>query len=118
MCRRATGDSGRGGGAHWKNNRQGVDHMKRTILGLLAATAMSVSAFAADIKPAIIHDLGGKFDKSFNAAAFHGAEKCKTETGIAYRDFDIQHDPPPEQALRKLAEAGNSPIILTRLPLA
>ncbi|TGV80922.1 hypothetical protein EN792_036635, partial [Mesorhizobium sp. M00.F.Ca.ET.149.01.1.1] len=35
-----------------KNNRQGVDHMKRIVLGLLAATAMVLPAFAADVQPA------------------------------------------------------------------
>lgn len=86
--------------------------MKRIVLGLLAATAMSVSAFAADVKPAIIYDLGGKFDKSFNEAAFNGAEKFKTETGIEYRDFEIQNDAQREQALRKFAEDGNNPIVV------
>ena len=86
--------------------------MKRIVLGLLAATALSASAFAADIKPAIIYDLGGKFDKSFNEAAYNGAEKFKTETGIEYRDFEIQNDAQREQALRKFAEDGNNPIIM------
>jgi basic membrane protein A len=86
--------------------------MKRIVLGLLAATAMSVSAFAADVKPAIIYDLGGKFDKSFNEAAYNGAEKFKSETGIAYRDFEIQNDAQREQALRKFAEDGNNPIVM------
>jgi basic membrane protein A len=95
-----------------KNNRQGVDHMKRTILGLLAAAAMAVPAFAEDVKPAIIYDLGGKFDKSFNEAAYNGAEKFKAETGIEYRDFEIQNDAQREQALRKFAEDGNNPIVM------
>ena len=86
--------------------------MKRMILGLLAATAMSASAFAADINPAIIYDLGGKFDKSFNEAAYNGAEKFKSETGIAYREFEIQNDAQREQALRKFAEDGNDPIVM------
>ncbi len=86
--------------------------MKRIVLGLLAATAMSVTAFAADIKPAIIYDLGGKFDKSFNESAYNGAEKFKTETGIDYRDFEIQNDAQREQALRKFAQDGNNPIIM------
>jgi basic membrane protein A len=73
---------------------------------------MSVPAFAADIKPAIIYDLGGKFDKSFNEAAFNGAEKFKTESGIEYRDFEIQNDAQREQALRKFAEDGNNPIVM------
>jgi basic membrane protein A len=86
--------------------------MKRILLGLLAATAMSASALAQDINPAIIYDLGGKFDKSFNESAFNGAEKFKTETGIAYRDFEIQNDAQREQALRKFAEDGNNPIVM------
>ncbi len=73
---------------------------------------MTVPAFAADIKPAIIYDLGGKFDKSFNEAAFNGAEKFKTESGIEYRDFEIQNDAQREQALRKFAEDGNNPIVM------
>ena len=93
------------------NAKQGV-HMKRIVLGLLAATALAFPAFAADIKPAIIYDLGGKFDKSFNEAAYHGAEKFKEETGIAYRDFEIQNDAQREQALRKFAEDGNNPIVM------
>jgi basic membrane protein A len=86
--------------------------MKRIVLGLLAAASMTLPAFAADIKPAIIYDLGGKFDKSFNEAAFHGAEKFKKETGIAYRDFEISNDTQREQALEKFAEDGNSPIVV------
>ena len=38
-----------GHGVQLKNNRQGVDHMKRFVLGLLAAAAMTVPAFAADV---------------------------------------------------------------------
>ncbi|MEZ5810144.1 MAG: BMP family ABC transporter substrate-binding protein [Rhizobiaceae bacterium] len=86
--------------------------MKRIILGLLAATAMTVQAFAADIKPAIIYDLGGKFDKSFNEAAYSGAEKFKAETGIEYREFEIQNDSQREQALRRFAKDGNNPIVM------
>ncbi len=84
----------------------------RIVLGLLAAVGMSAAAWAADIKPAIIYDLGGKFDKSFNEAAFNGAEKFKKESGIAYRDFEIQNDAQREQALRKFAEDGNNPIVM------
>jgi basic membrane protein A len=86
--------------------------MKRFVLGLLAATAMCTAAMAEDIKPAIIYDLGGKFDKSFNESAFNGAEKFKSESGIAYRDFEIQNDAQREQALRKFAEDGNNPIVM------
>jgi basic membrane protein A len=86
--------------------------MKRIVLGLLAATAMTAQAFSADITPALIYDMGGKFDKSFNEAAFGGAEKFKSETGIAYREFEIQNDAQREQALRKFAQDGNDPIVV------
>jgi basic membrane protein A len=86
--------------------------MKKTLLTLLATAAMSASALAADIKPAIIYDLGGKFDKSFNEAAFNGAEKFKAETGIEYRDFEIANDAQREQALRRFAGDGNNPIVM------
>ncbi|MCW4115949.1 BMP family ABC transporter substrate-binding protein [Aurantimonas sp. MSK8Z-1] len=89
--------------------------MKQFLAGLLAATVLSVgaagTATAADIKPAIIYDLGGKFDKSFNEAAYEGAERFKKDTGTEYRDFEIQSDAQREQALRRFARAGNSPII-------
>jgi basic membrane protein A len=42
-------------------------------VALSAMTAMAQTA----IKPAIVYDMGGKFDKSFNEGAFNGAEKFK-----------------------------------------
>ena len=83
--------------------------MKRFVLGLLAATAMSATAFA---EPAIVYDLGGKFDKSFNEAAFNGAEQFKQETGTNYVEFEIQNEAQREQALRRFAERGHSPVII------
>ncbi|MBX3577445.1 MAG: BMP family ABC transporter substrate-binding protein [Rhizobiaceae bacterium] len=86
--------------------------MKRIVLGLVAATALSVSAYAQDIKPGLLFDLGGKFDKSFNEASFNGAEKFKTETSIEYVDFEISNDAQREQALRRFAEDGRNPIVM------
>jgi basic membrane protein A len=86
--------------------------MKKTLLTLLATAAMTASALAADIKPAIIYDLGGKFDKSFNEAAFNGAEQFKTEAGIEYREFEIANAAQREQALRRFAGDGNNPIVM------
>lgn len=86
--------------------------MKRILLGLIAATVLAAPAWAADIKPAVIYDIGGKFDKSFNEAAYHGAEKFKKETGISYREFQIQNDAQRQQALEKFASDGNNPIVV------
>ncbi|MEW7007368.1 BMP family lipoprotein [Lentilitoribacter sp. EG35] len=86
--------------------------MKRTLLSLLATAMMSATALAADIKPAILFDLGGKFDKSFNEAAFNGATKFKEETGIDFREFEITNDAQREQAIRRFARDGNNPIVM------
>jgi len=87
--------------------------MKRFVIGLLAATALSVPALAQDeVAPAIIYDLGGKFDKSFNEAAYNGAEKFKTETGVEYVEFEISNDAQREQALQRFADDGRNPIVM------
>ncbi|WP_417671154.1 BMP family lipoprotein [Roseibium sp.] len=82
-----------------------------TIGAAVAGMAFSAAASAADIKPAVLYDLGGKFDKSFNEAAYSGAEKFTADTGVAYRDFEIQNDSQREQALRNFAKRGQSPIV-------
>jgi basic membrane protein A len=87
--------------------------MKRFVLGLLAATAMTATAFAQeDIKPGLLFDLGGKFDKSFNEASYNGAEQFKTETGIEYVEFEVSNEAQREQALRRFAEDGRNPIVM------
>ncbi len=82
-----------------------------TISAALAGMAFSATAMAADIKPAVLYDLGGKFDKSFNEGAYTGAQKFTADTGIEFRDFEIQNDSQREQALRNFAKRGQSPII-------
>jgi basic membrane protein A len=82
------------------------------LLSMAAATVtLAVSTLAAEINPAIVYDLGGKFDKSFNEGVYNGAEQFKKDTGIEYRDFEIQNDSQREQALRNFAKRGHSPIV-------
>jgi basic membrane protein A len=78
-----------------------------------AAAAIALSAGAALAEPAIIFDLGGKFDKSFNEAAFNGATRWAEETGGTFREIEMQSEAQREQALRRLAEAGANPIVMT-----
>ena len=82
----------------------------KTILGTASALALTAGAALAD--PAIIFDLGGKFDKSFNEAAFEGAERWAKDSGGTYREIELQSEAQREQALRRFAEAGNNPIIV------
>ncbi len=86
--------------------------LRRTLLAATAALAMSATAaLAADDKPAIVFDIGGKFDKSFNESMFNGSEKFKAESGIQYGEFEIANEAQREQAIRNFADQGYSPII-------
>ncbi len=85
--------------------------LMQKFLGAAATLALTSGAALAD--PAIIYDLGGKFDKSFNEAAFGGAERWKAETGGTYKELEMQSEAQREQALRRLAEAGANPVVMT-----
>ncbi len=87
--------------------------MKRILIALVAgaAFALSSAAIAAEFQPAVVFDMGGKFDKSFNEAAYNGAEKFKADTGIDYRDFEVTNPAGREQAMRNMARRGATVII-------
>ena len=78
---------------------------------LLVLAALSIGAVAARAEPAVIYDMGGKFDKSFNEAAYNGAERWKKEGGKPYLDFEIANEAQREQAMRRMADKGANPII-------
>jgi Uncharacterized ABC-type transport system, periplasmic component/surface lipoprotein len=90
--------------------------LTRSLFGATAMMALTVGAAWAD--PALIYDLGGKFDKSFNEAAFGGADRWASETGGAYRDIELQSEAQREQAIRRFAEAGYNPIVMTGFSMA
>jgi len=81
------------------------------ILGASAILALSAGAVAAE--PALIFDLGGKFDKSFNEAAFNGAQRWAEETEGSFREIELSSEAQREQALRRFAEAGANPVVMT-----
>ncbi len=85
--------------------------MRTLFIAAVAAVGIAGGLHAADVKPAVVYDLGGKFDKSFNEAAYNGAERFKSEAGVDYRDFEIQNDSQREQALRNFARKGHDPIV-------
>lgn len=78
---------------------------------LAAVLVMAPAAATAQALPAVVYDMGGKFDKSFNQAAFDGAERWKRETGRPYREFEVTNPGQREQAKRRLAEGGANPIV-------
>ncbi|WP_194096521.1 BMP family lipoprotein [Marivivens aquimaris] len=77
-----------------------------------ASTALALTAGAAMADPAVIFDLGGKFDKSFNEAAFTGAQRWAEETGGSFAETEITSDAQREQAIRRFAEDGYNPIVM------
>ena len=64
---------------------------KRVLGAVVALTLFATTGIvsAADIEPAVVFDMGGKFDKSFNDGVYNGVEKFKDETGIKYREFEV-----------------------------
>lgn len=84
-----------------------------TLKAVLGATALALTATTAMADPALIFDLGGKFDKSFNEAAYNGAQRWSEETGGKYREIEMQSEAQREQALRRLAQSGSNPIVMT-----
>jgi basic membrane protein A and related proteins len=84
--------------------------MRKLALAGVAALGLALPAAAQTFTPAVIFDMGGKFDKSFNEAAYNGAERFKKESGIQYREFEVTNEAQRTQALQRLARgAGNVP---------
>ncbi|MBB4053792.1 basic membrane protein A [Devosia subaequoris] len=81
---------------------------KAVASGVALSAVMAGAAFADG---ALVYDGGGKFDKSFNEAAYTGAERFREEGG-AYQDLEISGDAMREQAVRQFASRGNNPIVL------
>ena len=72
----------------------------------LALTALATVAQAADFKPAVVFDMGGKFDKSFNEGVWNGVKKFIDETGVEVMEFEVTNETQREQAMRRMVERG------------
>jgi len=84
----------------------------RMILAAVALMAAGViTATAAEFKPAVVFDMGGKFDKSFNQGVYDGVEKFKAEAGDEYLEFEVTNEAQREQALRRMAQRGADPVL-------
>jgi basic membrane protein A len=86
--------------------------MRSRFFTALALTGLVFGAAqAADIKPAVVFDMGGKFDKSFNEGVYNGVQKFSEDTGIKYREFEVTNETQREQALRRMAQRGSDPVL-------
>lgn len=81
----------------------------RNAFGTLAVFAFSLvfgTAQAADFKPAVIYDLGGKFDKSFNEGVFNGIQRFTEETGVKVMEFVVTNEARRRQAMERMIRRG------------
>jgi len=101
----------------------------RTILSLLVVFAMATMVLggctakpsttpgttgtpapAAALKAAMVTDVGGLGDKSFNDLSWAGLEKAKTESGVEIKFLESKQIADYESNLTQLAGAGYSPV--------
>ena len=82
----------------------------RILTGAVFSAAVGIAS-AADMTPAVVFDMGGKFDKSFNQGVYDGVERFRSETGIEYREFEVTNEAQREQALRRMAQRGADPVL-------
>jgi basic membrane protein A and related proteins len=80
-------------------------------IALVAVAAPQAPQAAQSFQPALIIDMGGKFDKSFNESAWNGAERFRKASGVAYREFEITNESQREQALATLARRGATIVV-------
>lgn len=78
---------------------------------IFVAAVLCLFATATQARPAVIYSVGGKFDGSFNEAAWVGAERFREETGQRYGEFEIASPAQSLQALQTFAQRGYSPIV-------
>ena len=81
---------------------------------LLAAAAIALGAAvaqAADFKPAVVYDMGGKFDKSFNEGVYNGVKRFTEETGIEVMEFEVTNEAQRQRAMERLVQRGATALL-------
>jgi basic membrane protein A len=84
--------------------------LKHLIAGA-ALAAIATVAQAAEFKPAVVFDMGGKFDKSFNEGVWAGVKKFMDETGIEVMEFEVTNETQREQAMRRMVSKGATVVL-------
>ncbi|HSB08806.1 MAG TPA: BMP family ABC transporter substrate-binding protein [Blastocatellia bacterium] len=95
--------------------------MNRTTIVILLASALLAPACTSVIgqrdesggklRVGIVFDIGGKDDKSFNAAAWEGVKRAKDELGIFLRDVEPGDPTSIEPSMRAFAERSYDLIV-------
>ena len=89
--------------------------MTKRAFRLLAAAAVSLAAataaHAADFKPAVVYDMGGKFDKSFNEGVYNGVKRFTEETGIEVTEFEVANEAQRQRGMERLIQRGATALL-------
>jgi len=95
--------------------------IKRNLLLVVLAVLISFPACTSvlgkrdesggKLRVGIVFDIGGKDDKSFNAAAWEGVKRAKNELGIFLRDVEPGDPTSIEPSMRAFAERGYDLIV-------
>lgn len=81
--------------------------MRTLVSAVLIASAVAAgSAAAQDFRPAVVFDMGGKFDKSFNEGVWNGVKRFTDETGVEVMEFEVTNAAQREQAITRMAQRG------------
>ena len=83
----------------------------RTLAAALAAGLIATGAFAQEFKPAVVFDMGGKFDKSFNEGVWSGVQRFQEETGVEVMEFEVTNETQREQAMQRMVSRGASVVL-------
>jgi basic membrane protein A len=68
--------------------------MRRLLLTALCSLALlGGPAAAQEIRPAIVFDMGGRFDRSFNEAVHRGGQEFQRATGVQVAEFEVTAEP-------------------------
>ena len=86
---------------------------------VVSGIAISAAALAADtVKPAIVFDMGGRHDKSFNEGIDNGAKKFTKESGVKYLGLEVTNEAQREQYIHEAAAKGYDPILVSGFAMA
>ena len=87
--------------------------MNKTLTALMAGVVSFAAgmATAADFKPAVIYDMGGKFDKSFNEGVYNGIKRFSEETGVEVMEFEVTNETQRQQAMERMVARGATVVL-------
>ena len=86
--------------------------MKSLAFALAGAVALvALPAAAEDFRPAVVFDMGGKFDKSFNEGVWNGVKRFMDETGVEVMEFEVTNEAQREQAITRMAQRGATVVL-------